>query len=81
VTKTPTQVASHAQKYFIHSQQKSFVKNKERKRSSIHDITLGDSNSAQVPIDRNFVPSSGVGSLQQPQGMHYYPSLPPGDQP
>ncbi|KAK2405401.1 transcription factor SRM1 [Trifolium repens] len=74
VTKTPTQVASHAQKYFIHSQQKSFVKNKERKRSSIHDITLGDSDSAQVPIDRNFVPSSGVGSLQQPQGMHYYPS-------
>ncbi|KAK2458851.1 putative R1/2-type MYB transcription factor [Trifolium repens] len=81
VTKTPTQVASHAQKYFNHKQQKSEVKNKKRTRTSIHDITLGDSNSSPVPIDQNCVPPLGVGSLQQPQGMHYYPSLPPSDQP
>jgi hypothetical protein len=42
-------------------------------RSSIDDIMLGDSNSAPMPIDQNFVPSPGVGSiLQQHQGMHYY---------
>ncbi|XVF69319.1 hypothetical protein PTKIN_Ptkin11bG0071300 [Pterospermum kingtungense] len=35
VTRTPTQVASHAQKYFL---RQNSVK-KERKRSSIHDIT------------------------------------------
>ncbi|KAK2968163.1 hypothetical protein RJ640_018256 [Escallonia rubra] len=35
VTRTPTQVASHAQKYFL--RQNSMKK--ERKRSSIHDIT------------------------------------------
>ncbi|KAL9679145.1 hypothetical protein QQ045_017001 [Rhodiola kirilowii] len=35
MTRTPTQVASHAQKYFL---RQSSVK-KERKRSSIHDIT------------------------------------------
>eukprot|EP00252_Welwitschia_mirabilis_P025134 TRINITY_DN7732_c0_g1_i3.p1 TRINITY_DN7732_c0_g1~~TRINITY_DN7732_c0_g1_i3.p1 ORF type:complete len:159 (+),score=13.16 TRINITY_DN7732_c0_g1_i3:58-534(+) len=35
VSRTPTQVASHAQKYFIrHSSA-----NKEKRRSSIHDIT------------------------------------------
>ncbi|MFS7937822.1 putative transcription factor MYB-HB-like family [Helianthus anomalus] len=35
VSRTPTQVASHAQKYFL--RQNSMKK--ERKRSSIHDIT------------------------------------------
>ncbi|CAE6086626.1 unnamed protein product [Arabidopsis arenosa] len=38
VTRTPTQVASHAQKYFL---RQNSVK-KERKRSSIHDITTVD---------------------------------------
>ncbi|CAM8958036.1 unnamed protein product [Rhodiola kirilowii] len=38
MTRTPTQVASHAQKYFL---RQSSVK-KERKRSSIHDITTVD---------------------------------------
>ncbi|WJX87888.1 hypothetical protein P8452_70030 [Trifolium repens] len=37
VTRTPTQVASHAQKYKI--RQNSKEKKKERKRSSIHDVT------------------------------------------
>lgn len=37
-TRTPTQVASHAQKHF--SRQK--MNNQAKKRSSIHDITLVD---------------------------------------
>ncbi|WKA12695.1 hypothetical protein VitviT2T_030057 [Vitis vinifera] len=39
-TRTPTQVASHAQKYF--ARQKSGNAEKRRKRSSIHDITTSD---------------------------------------
>lgn len=66
VTRTPTQVASHAQKYFL---RQNSVK-KERKRSSIHDITTVDSNSAPMPIDQTWVPPPG-GSLQQSQ---QYPS-------
>lgn len=61
MTRTPTQVASHAQKYFL---RQSSVK-KERKRSSIHDITTVESNSVSVPADRNWIPP---------------PPPPPGDQ-
>ena len=39
-TRTPTQVASHAQKYF--QRQKLDNKEKKRKRTSIHDITIKD---------------------------------------
>ncbi|CAL5326638.1 unnamed protein product [Camellia sinensis] len=49
VSRTPTQVASHAQKYFIRLNSA----NKERRRSSIHDITTvggGDSSTSQGPI-------------------------------
>ncbi|XP_010521505.1 PREDICTED: transcription factor DIVARICATA-like [Tarenaya hassleriana] len=49
VTRTPTQVASHAQKYFIRLNSM----NKDRRRSSIHDITSvgnGDISSPQGPI-------------------------------
>jgi SHAQKYF class myb-like DNA-binding protein len=46
ITRTPTQVASHAQKYFL---RQNSVK-KERKRSSIHDITTVDSNSIVAPV-------------------------------
>lgn len=35
ISKTPTQVASHAQKYYL----RQLSKEKERKRPSIHDIT------------------------------------------
>ncbi|XP_020212063.1 transcription factor SRM1 [Cajanus cajan] len=69
VTRTPTQVASHAQKYFL---RQNSVK-KERKRSSIHDITTVDSNSVPVPIDQNWVPPPGTASVQQPQDMQQYP--------
>lgn len=49
VTRTPTQVASHAQKYFIRLNSI----NKDRRRSSIHDITSitnGDVSVPQAPI-------------------------------
>ncbi|XAR53175.1 hypothetical protein NMG60_11021611 [Bertholletia excelsa] len=46
VTRTPTQVASHAQKYFIRLNSI----NKERRRSSIHDITSVNSADVSGPI-------------------------------
>lgn len=49
VSRTPTQVASHAQKYFIRLNSM----NKDRRRSSIHDITSvgnGDVTAPQGPI-------------------------------
>lgn len=49
VTRTPTQVASHAQKYFIRLNSM----NKDRRRSSIHDITSvnnGEISGHQGPI-------------------------------
>ncbi|TQD87727.1 hypothetical protein C1H46_026731 [Malus baccata] len=62
VTRTPTQVASHAQKYFL---RQSSVK-KERKRSSIHDITTVESNSVPVPADRNWIPPPADPTHQSP---------------
>ncbi|KAI3502042.1 hypothetical protein L1887_30073 [Cichorium endivia] len=49
VTRTPTQVASHAQKYFIRLNSM----NRERRRSSIHDITSvnnGDASGSKAAI-------------------------------
>lgn len=51
ISRTPTQVASHAQKYFIRLNSM----NRDRRRSSIHDITSvnngsGDIMSHQAPI-------------------------------
>ncbi|KNA12939.1 hypothetical protein SOVF_121600 [Spinacia oleracea] len=49
ITRTPTQVASHAQKYFIRLNSM----NRDRRRSSIHDITSvngGGLSPNQVPI-------------------------------
>ncbi|XP_030442018.1 transcription factor SRM1-like [Syzygium oleosum] len=45
VTRTPTQVASHAQKYFIRLNSM----NKDRRRSSIHDITSIDNRELSTP--------------------------------
>ncbi|KAK3036687.1 hypothetical protein RJ639_031555 [Escallonia herrerae] len=56
VTRTPTQVASHAQKYFL---RQNSIK-KERKRSSIHDITT-TADTKPVPPPSNF--SNQGGSL------------------
>eukprot|EP00252_Welwitschia_mirabilis_P012223 TRINITY_DN27159_c0_g1_i1.p1 TRINITY_DN27159_c0_g1~~TRINITY_DN27159_c0_g1_i1.p1 ORF type:complete len:284 (-),score=67.73 TRINITY_DN27159_c0_g1_i1:562-1413(-) len=52
ITRTPTQVASHAQKYFIRLNSTNSV-NRDRRRSSIHDITSVNSTDAspqQTPI-------------------------------
>uniref|UniRef100_A0A0D9ZJ47 HTH myb-type domain-containing protein n=1 Tax=Oryza glumipatula TaxID=40148 RepID=A0A0D9ZJ47_9ORYZ len=49
ISRTPTQVASHAQKYFIRLNSM----NRDRRRSSIHDITsvtAGDAAAQQGPI-------------------------------
>lgn len=49
ISRTPTQVASHAQKYFIRLNSM----NRDRRRSSIHDITSvnnGDVSAHQAPI-------------------------------
>lgn len=63
VTRTPTQVASHAQKYYL--RQNSMKK--ERKRSSIHDITTtADTQSAPPPS--NF-PNQGGSMCYQSFGF------------
>lgn len=49
ITRTPTQVASHAQKYFL----RQTSGKKERKRLSIHDITAADNNMVSTPADQN----------------------------
>lgn len=55
VTRTPTQVASHAQKYFLrHTSGK-----KERKRSSIHDITTAMDSLTVPPPAPTSLPSQG----------------------
>ncbi|KAB2624044.1 transcription factor DIVARICATA [Pyrus ussuriensis x Pyrus communis] len=71
VTRTPTQVASHAQKYFIRLNSM----NKDRRRSSIHDITSvnnGEISAAQGPITGQAngaaVGSSGKSTKQSPAG-------------
>ncbi|KAH7561260.1 hypothetical protein ACOSP7_016075 [Xanthoceras sorbifolium] len=51
VSRTPTQVASHAQKYFLRL---NSIK-KEKKRSSIHDITTVDTNSLGQSNDQNWI--------------------------
>ncbi|KAL5543052.1 hypothetical protein UlMin_010762 [Ulmus minor] len=76
VTRTPTQVASHAQKYFIRLNSM----NKDRRRSSIHDITnVGNGDvAAQGPITGQangpVGGNSGKSAKQPPQP----PSGPPG---
>ncbi|KAH7864861.1 hypothetical protein Vadar_034718 [Vaccinium darrowii] len=45
VTRTPTQVASHAQKYFI----RQLSGGKDKRRASIHDITTVNLNENQTP--------------------------------
>lgn len=49
VTRTPTQVASHAQKYFI----RQLSGGKDKRRASIHDITTVNVNENQNPSPKN----------------------------
>jgi len=63
ISRTPTQVASHAQKYFIRLQQ---MNKKDKKRSSIHDITSVGTSS--LPITGQLPPMAlQVG--RNPHGM------------
>ncbi|KAK1324651.1 Transcription factor DIVARICATA [Acorus calamus] len=67
ISRTPTQVASHAQKYFIRLNSM----NRDRRRSSIHDITSvngGDVANLQGPITgQGHTPASSAGmSMKHP---------------
>ncbi|XP_024026725.1 transcription factor DIVARICATA-like [Morus notabilis] len=65
VTRTPTQVASHAQKYFI----RQLSGGKDKRRASIHDITTVNLNDTRTPSPDNKRPvspeHSGVVAQQQ----------------
>ncbi|KAL6967640.1 hypothetical protein U1Q18_033449 [Sarracenia purpurea var. burkii] len=54
ITRTPTQVASHAQKYFI----RQLSGGKDKRRASIHDITTVNLNDTQTPPLENKTPPS-----------------------
>ncbi|GAB4855175.1 hypothetical protein Ancab_023802 [Ancistrocladus abbreviatus] len=62
ITRTPTQVASHAQKYYLRQNSGK----KERKRSSIHDITTVDDKPMVQPVDQNWIPLPGSTPSPQP---------------
>ena len=70
VTKTPTQIGSHAQKYFIYQDVKDIEK-KEKKRKSIHDTTLNKNDTlVTVAVEqRDEIPSVELQSVIPPQGM------------
>ena len=70
-SKNPFQVASHAQKYF----KRKNTPNKERKRKSIHDITLEDINTIVTPrIDQdNWVPPPPNFATQPHEIRHAQP--------
>ncbi|KAK4769654.1 hypothetical protein SAY86_027804 [Trapa natans] len=61
VTRTPTQVASHAQKYFL----RQTSGRKERKRTSIHDITNVDGNLIKASVHKNWISSTGSSQDQE----------------
>ncbi|KAK9051239.1 hypothetical protein SSX86_027865 [Deinandra increscens subsp. villosa] len=67
VTRTPTQVASHAQKYFIRLNSM----NKDRRRSSIHDITSVKDSDVAVPQPPTNSSPSGKSS-KQPAAANIY---------
>lgn len=77
ISRTPTQVASHAQKYFIRLNSI----NKDKRRSSIHDITSVNNGDAaqqgQGPITGQPGPGSATGQ-PIPGGMQ--PGMYPGQQ-
>lgn len=69
-TKTPMQVASHAQKYFLRQD----AKKKAKKRSSIHDITLIDHAANNVTAPRSDLDSTmgqTPSDQQVPQEHHH----------
>ncbi|GAV68526.1 Myb_DNA-binding domain-containing protein [Cephalotus follicularis] len=70
-TRTPTQVASHAQKYFI----RQLTGGKDKRRSSIHDITTVNLADTKSPSPDNNSPSSPSNSITVMQAQQQ-PKLP-----
>ncbi|CAL9101155.1 unnamed protein product [Musa textilis] len=66
ITRTPTQVASHAQKYFIRLNSGS----KDKRRTSIHDITTVD-----LPDNKPPSPSSQPSTVTTQSSLAMTPSL------
>lgn len=60
VTRTPTQVASHAQKYFI----RQLSGGKDKRRASIHDITT-------VNVNENDIPLSEYKTIDSPETCNF----------
>ena len=70
VSRTPTQVASHAQKYFIRL---NSMNKKDKRRSSIHDITSVGQAGANETVGNRGGRGGGVGNGAAPQnGGAYY---------
>ena len=70
VSRTPTQVASHAQKYFIRL---NSMNKKDKRRSSIHDITSVGGAGASETVGNGRARGGGVGNGAAPQnGGAYY---------
>ena len=67
-SRTPTQVASHAQKYFIRLNSM----NRDRRRSSIHDITSINNAAQAVPPITGQAPAALGGP---PGGMMKHPGM------
>ncbi|XP_042491266.1 transcription factor DIVARICATA-like [Macadamia integrifolia] len=67
VSRTPTQVASHAQKYFI----RQLSGGKDKRRSSIHDITTVNITDARPtsPENRHSSPDQPTMRVQQPKAL------------
>ncbi|KAK6931771.1 SANT/Myb domain [Dillenia turbinata] len=72
VTRTPTQVASHAQKYFIRLNSM----NKERRRSSIHDITNVSSRDISMPqVQIAGQPNAAISGSPNPPAAPLYGAM------
>ncbi|KAG8379374.1 hypothetical protein BUALT_Bualt07G0081900 [Buddleja alternifolia] len=71
ISRTPTQVASHAQKYFIRLNSI----NRDRRRSSIHDITTinNNNNNNNVSSSNHLLPITG--QHQPPTIKHQRPNM------
>lgn len=65
VSRTPTQVASHAQKYFIRLNSI----NRDRRRSSIHDIT--NVNGVDAPSSQGPITGQGIANSAPAVGVSY----------